>query len=173
MAESGRLGRAAAALLLAVVGAGCGAGGSAYTKPGSTGASTSTAGAPQRVLAAEYLAIARAGNRRLEVAFDPLKNRDLNSVARADADLRAAAVTERLFDRRLLRISFPPATERVAQTLYEVNQVRARLTTAAAQSRSVRALREYESELNIANRPVEQAVRAIRRQLGLPQPPSS
>jgi hypothetical protein len=78
-----------------------------------------------------------------------------------------------LFDRRLRRIVFPSDTERVAHDLYRVNQARASLTTAAAASTSLRQLNAYERQLDAANRPVEQAVRTIRRQLGLPPPPTS
>jgi hypothetical protein len=117
--------------------------------------------------------IARAGNRRLNADFDPLEQRDRNDLVRAKADLRDAAATERLFDRRLLRIVFPSETERVAHDLYRVNQARARLTAAAAASTSLRRLHAYQPRLDAANRPVEQAVRTIREQLGLPPPPAS
>ena len=80
---------------------------------------------------------------------------------------------ERTFDRRLLEIPFPPRTEKVAMTLYRVNQARARLTAAAARSTSLDELRAFEARLDEANKPVERAVRKIRRQLGLPPPPSS
>jgi len=149
---------------LALLAAGCGS--ARHTT------STRIAAPPTRVLAARYLAVANAGNRRLELAFDPLEHRDRNNLARAEADLRGAAATERLFDRRLLAISFPQGTNRVARTLYEVNQVRARLTTAASRSKSLAVLRQYERELKVANMPVEQAVRKIRGLLGLPPPPS-
>jgi hypothetical protein len=78
-----------------------------------------------------------------------------------------------LFDRRLLPIVFPPETEQVARLLYRVNQARAALTTAAAASASLRQLHAYQRRLSAANRPVEQAVRTIRRQLGLPPPSTS
>ena len=58
----------------------------------------------------------------------------------AEADLRDAAATEHLFDRRLLAITFPAAAEPAARILYRVNQSRASLTTAAAGSASVRQL---------------------------------
>jgi hypothetical protein len=119
------------------------------------------------------MVIATAGNRRLDADFDPLEKRDRNDLARAKSDLRDAAATERLFDRRLLRIAFASETERVAQDLYRVNQARARLTTAAAASTSLRLLHAYEPRLDAANGPVEQAVKTIRRQLGLPPPPTS
>jgi hypothetical protein len=130
-------------------------------------------GAARRALAARYLVIARAGNRRLEADFGPFEKRDRNDLVRAKADLRDAAATERLFDRRLHRIVFPPETERVARDLYRANQARARLTAAAAASTSLRGLRSYEPLLNAANAPVEQAVTTIRRQLGLPPPSTS
>jgi hypothetical protein len=109
----------------------------------------------------------------LNADFDPLERRDRNDLARAQADLRDAAATERLFDRRLLRIVFPPQTEQVARDLYRLNEARAKLTTAAAASTSLRQLHAYEPRLRAANRPVERAVRTIRRQLGLPPPPAS
>jgi hypothetical protein len=129
--------------------------------------------AARRALAAQYLMIATAGNRRLEADFDPLDKRDRNDLVRAQADLRDAASTERLFDRRLLRIAFPPEIERVARELYNVNQARARLTAAAAASTTLPGLHSYEPVLNSANGPVERAVATIRRQLGLPPPSSS
>jgi hypothetical protein len=130
-------------------------------------------GATRRALAARYLMIATAGNRRLEADFDPLEKRDRNDLVRAKADLHDAAATERLFDRRLLQIVFPPEIERVARQLYRVNQARARLTAAAAASATLPGLHSYEPLLNAANGPVERAVATIRRQLGLPPPSSS
>lgn len=132
-----------------------------------------TAGLAVRAPRLLYLAIAEAGNRRLEADFDPLERRDRNRLTQADADLRDAAATERLFDRRLLRIAFPSRTERVARRLYRVNEARARLTAAAAGSKSLHELDAYEQRLAAANAAVEGAVRPIRRLLGLPPPPAS
>jgi hypothetical protein len=129
-------------------------------------------GPARRALAARYLAIAQAGNRRLEADYDPFETRDRNDLVRAKADLRDAAATERLFDRRLRRIPFPPETEQVARELYRVNQARARLTAAAAAATSLPRLHSYQPLLDAANGPVERAVGTIRRELGLP-PPSS
>jgi hypothetical protein len=125
-------------------------------------------GVSRRTLAAEYLAIAKAGNRRLESDFDPLEGRDRDNVIRADADLRDAAATERLFDRRLAQIAFPPKVGTVARRLYRMNQSRARLTAIAAHCSTLQELRVFERRLNQANAPVEDAVARIRRQLGLP-----
>jgi hypothetical protein len=127
-----------------------------------------TPAASLRSLAARYVAIAEAGNRRLEKDFDPLEARDRNNLPRARADLLDAAVTEQLFDRRLLAIAFPSAIERLARQLYSVNQRRAALTIGAAASTSVSALRSYEPALDAANGPVEHWVDALRHALGLP-----
>ena len=126
-----------------------------------------------RLAAGRYLAIAIAGNRRLEIDFDRLQGRDKGHLRAAAGDLRDAAATERLFDRRLLAIALPPATERIARLLYQVNQARASLTAAAARSVSLPQLRSYQRRLAAANEPVEAAVRVIRSQLGLPPPSTS
>ena len=135
--------------------------------------SAATPGQSLQVAAGRYLAIAIAGNRRLEIDFDRLQGRDKGHLRAAAGDLRDAAATERLFDRRLLAIALPPATERIARLLYQVNQARASLTAAAARSVSLPQLRSYQRRLAAANEPVEEAVRVIRSQLGLPPPSTS
>jgi hypothetical protein len=130
-------------------------------------------GAQREALAARYLAIARAGNKRLEVEFDRLHAEDRRRLAAAHRDLREIAATERLFDQRLLGIRFPAATERIARFLNWVNQARARMTAAAASSPSLARLRAEERRLTEANKPVEQAVAILRSQLGLPPPEPS
>jgi hypothetical protein len=123
--------------------------------------------------ASQYLAIANAGNRRLDHDFDRLQGPDRNDLRRSRADLRDIAAAEHIFDRRLTRIRFRPRAERTARSLYRSNQRRATLTMTAAGSSSLREIRDYEQLLNAANRPVERAVRTLRRELGLPPPPSS
>lgn len=123
--------------------------------------------------AAQYLAIAREGNRRLEIDFDRLNGPDRTHLAAAKADLRDAAAAERAFDRQLRAIAFPPAIDAVADRLDAANQARARLTTEAAHSTSLRQLYRYEKRLVAANVPVEQQVSTIRSQLGLPPPATS
>ncbi len=53
------------------------------------------------------------------------------------------------------------------------NQSRARLTDEAAGATSLARLRSFERRLDAANVPVEDAVKVIRSQLGLPPPESS
>src|SRR5690349_14126926 len=134
MAGSGRPRCAAMAVTMAtavaVLAAGCSGG---LAKPAATGrpvashpaAAGLAAGAPPKALAARYLAIARAGNKRLEVEFGRLRNEDRLRLAAAHRDLREIVATERRFDQRLLGISFPAATERIARFLNWVNQARA------------------------------------------------
>jgi hypothetical protein len=141
----------------------------AYASP----AAGSAAGSARWVLAARYLAIAVAGNRRLEIDFGRLAGRDRSHLAAARADLRDAAATERLFDQRLAGIVFPAGTEKFARLLVQSNEARSALTAAAANSVSLSQLRAYERQLTAANGPVEEAVDVIRGQLGLPPPDTS
>jgi hypothetical protein len=124
-------------------------------------------------LAAQYLRIAAPANRRLESDFDRLAGPDRDHLADALGDLRDAASTERMFDRDLLRLSLPPAVEVTAQDLVRTNESRAKLTSTLSAYRSLEQLRRNEKSLTAANAPVEQAVRSVRRQLGLPPPQTS
>jgi len=140
--------------------------------PASQGPAATTA--ELTAMAARYMAIARPANHELDHEFDGfddhIKDGDL---AAARADLRAAVVTERRFDRQLIALSFPPRTEPFVRLLYRVNQARAELTSTAAAATSLRELRGYQRRLDAANEPVEDAVRVIRAQLGLPPPDTS
>jgi DNA-binding GntR family transcriptional regulator len=125
-------------------------------------------------MAGKYMANAQPANHELDHEFDGfgdhVKDGDL---AAARADLRAAAATERRFDRQLIALSFPPRTETYVRQLYRVNQARAVLTSTAAGAMSLPELRGYQRRLDAANEPVEDAVRVIRAQLGLPPPDTS
>jgi hypothetical protein len=155
--------------------AGCsGSGPPAAATPASQAAPAVQAISPaqRKAAARSYLAIALPANRRLETDFDGLDDNH-NNLAGAEAALRDAAATERQFDRRLLALNLPAATGTVARLLVTTNEARARLTTAAAASISLSQLHRYEPRLTAANRPVEDAVRVIRSQLGLPPPETS
>jgi hypothetical protein len=162
----------------AVLAAGCSGGAAEPAATGNPAVShPATAGpavgAQRKALAARYLAIAQAGNKRLEVEFDRLRKQDRLRLAAAHRDLREVAATERLFYRRVLGIPFPAAAERIARFLHWVNQARASMTAAAASSPSVARLRADEHRLTEASKPVEQAVAILRSQLGLPPPETS
>jgi hypothetical protein len=129
---------------------------------------TAPPAASYRALAGRYLAIAEAGNRRLETDFSALEARDRSHLAAARRDLADATAAERLFDRRLLRLPFPPSIAWVARFLVWLNQSRAKLTSAASHSTSLRQLRAFQAQFPAANKPVEQAVGMIRDRLGLP-----
>jgi hypothetical protein len=127
-----------------------------------------------RAMAARYMAIAQPANRELDHEFDGFGDHVKDGeLAAAQADLRAAAATERRFDRQLIAIRFPPRTEPFVRLLYRVNQARAELTSTAAAAASLRELRGYQRRLDAANEPVEDAVRVIRGQLDLPPPDTS
>ena len=159
----------------ALLAAGCaGPGRPASAAPGSPAAPAAQTLSPaqRKTAARSYLAIALPANRRLETDFDGVDDNHSN-LAGAEAALRDAAATERQFDRRLLALRLPAAAETVARLLVTANEARARLTMAAAASTSLRQLHRYQPRLTAANRPVEDAVRVIRSQLGLPPPETS
>lgn len=171
--------RVAASAAVALVASGC------ASRPVAASTSMSASGPPDcatpsslrgpdgAAADARYLAIATAGNQRLEVDFDRLEGPDHGHLASSQADLRDAAATEHLFDRCLLAIVFPPQTEAVAQSLPTVNEARAELTANAADDSSLSRLAEFEKQLTAANVPVENAVTTIRQLLGLPPPTPS
>jgi len=161
----------------ALLATGCASAGGPATTPAQPSqaalAAQALSPAQRRAVARSYLAIARPANRRLNADFDGLEYDDRHDLAAAKADLRDAAATERLFDRRLLALNLPPPTETVARLLVAANQARIRLTVAAAASTLLSQLRRYEPRLTAANGPVEQAARVIRSQLDLPPPETS
>jgi hypothetical protein len=169
MAGSGKARNAVAAAGLIVCAAACSSGGSAAV----SGTRQAAVPPSRHALGVRYLAIAVAGNGRLETGFGRLTGADKSNLARSRADLRIIAATERLFDQRLLAIGFPATTADVAWTLVQVNETRAALTTAATGATSLGQLRGYERQLDQANAPVEYYVRMLRAQLGLPPPETS
>jgi hypothetical protein len=128
---------------------------------------------PLRSLAARYLVIASAGNRRLDADFGRLHGPDGRDAGADRAALRDIAATERTFDQRLAAIAFPPGIENAARSLISQNESRAALTAAAAGLSSVSQIRAVEPFLTAANGPVEAAVKVIRSKLGLPPPSTS
>ena len=141
--------------------------------PARTGPAATGSGPARAAAAGLYLAIARPANRRLDHDFDGFQDNSRDNLAGAEADLRDAAATERRFDRQLLALSLPSAEMAIARVMVTANQSRASLTDAAARSTSLAALDRYKSRLTAANVPVEDAVRVIRDQLGLPPPQTS
>jgi len=126
-----------------------------------------------RALAAEYLAIARPANHRLDVAVEAYADHAHHNLAAAEAALRFEAATERLFDRQLAAITFPPAIAATASALIRVNEIRARMTERQARARSIPALLSFDVGHKMADAQVEAQVKVIRAQLGLPPPSSS
>jgi len=156
----------------ALLAAGCASSAPPARSPASQSLAATTA--ELTAMSARYMAIARPANRELDHEFDGFDDhiRD-GDLAAARADLRAAVVTERRFDRQLIALSFSPRTEPFVRLLYRVNQARAELTSTAAAATSPRELRGYQRRLDAVNEPVEEAVRVIRAQLGLPPPDTS
>jgi hypothetical protein len=162
---------AIAACSLTVLVAGCSASG--VPGRGTSRQTSAVANAGHETLGSQYLEVADAGNDRLETDIDRLTGRDRNRLAAAQGDLRDATATERLFDRRVVAIAFPPEIEAIAETLSMVNQSRALLSADASMAQTLAALRRDETRIDAANAQVEVQVRRIRAALRLPPPSTS
>jgi hypothetical protein len=139
----------------------------------STPAATQLSRADQKALAAQYLAIARPANHLLDADNDGYGDNEKDDLAAAKRDLRAEMATERLFDRQLRRIKFPAQIALTAQALVRSNRVRIALTTSQARSTSLARLRSFDRRHKAADATLEDQVRIIRKQLGLPPPSTS
>jgi len=142
-------------------------------QPGLSASARPSRPARIRALAARYLAIARPANHRLEVEVDGFRHDRRHDLAKAAADLRAEAATERHFDRQLARIHFPPAIARMARALIRANRSRIWLTRREARSPSLAKLKTFTGRHMAADAAVETWVKAIRKALGLPPPSTS
>ena len=146
---------------------------SASTQPGLSASARPSRPARIRALAARYLAIARPANHRLEVEVDGFRHDRRHDLAKAAADLRAEAATERHFDRQLGRIRFPAAIEAIARRLIRANRSRIALTRREARSASLAELSTFTRRHKAADAAVEVPVKALRKALGLPPPETS
>lgn len=143
-------------LLAAAAVAGCCSGGSRHSGP-----------------PAQYLAIALPANHQLDKEVDGFGDHARDDLAAAQSDLRAEAATEHHFDQQLARIVFPDRIAAVARQLIVANQRRIELTDYEASSTSLTELRAFGSLHAAADAAVEAYVRRLRRDLGLPPPPTS
>src|SRR6266516_2722894 len=173
-----------ALLLLSVIASTAGCASAQPTTPASQSPSASAQPSPSaseqpspsariRALAARYLAIARPANHRLDAEVDGFRDHRRDDLAKAVADLRAQATTERHFDRRLGRIRFPAAIEAIARRLIRANRSRIALTRREARSVSLAELSTFTRRHRAADAAVEVPVKALRKALGLPPPETS
>jgi hypothetical protein len=163
---------------LAILAAGCDSAGGQAAGTSQPGTAASAAPgqltrAELKTMAADYLAVARPANRRLDVAFDGYSDAAHGSLARARSDLRLEVATERRFDHQLLAIAFPSWIALTAQALVGVNQRRIALTEHQASAPTLAAMRALDVRHRAANAAVEDQVRLIRQFLGLPPPSTS
>lgn len=145
----------------------------ASAQPGSPASTRAARSARIRALAARYLAIARPANHRLDAEVDGFGDHRRDDLAKATADLRAEAATERHFDRQLARIRFPAAIEAIVRALIQANRSRIALTRREARSSSLAELNTFTRRHQAADAAVETPVKALRSALGLPPPETS
>jgi hypothetical protein len=166
---------ACALALAALTAAGCGASRPAASAGQHVSAQPVTTRSPDlHALAARYLAIARPANEKLDHEVDGYRDAERDGdLAKARADLRAQVVTERGFDRQLLRIRFPDDISKTARALVRANERRIALTLRQARAMSVSGIRALDRQHKAADAAVETQVRLIRQLLALPPPATS
>jgi len=135
----------------------------AQNPPAASAASTKLA-----AQAHSYLAIADPSDRQLNVQEDRYADNERGNLAAAESDLRAEVAAERLFDKQLAAIKFPPAIEAIAQALIRSNQSRFRVTLRQARSRTLAQLQSLDSRRKAGDAAVEAQVALIRKALHLP-----
>lgn len=164
-----------AVLAIALLASGCSSssGGSPSGPPATGVPSVTIDPATLQQLAAQYLAIAKPANERLEDANDGFEDHQKDDLRAAVADLRSQAATERWFDRHLLGIKFPPSIAAIAAAIVSANNTRIQLTEMQARSRTLAQLRGFDRMHADADAAVEAPVRAMRKALGLPPPSTS
>jgi len=145
----------------------------ASAKPNPNPSPNAKASPGKAELAASYMAIARPANHRLEVAVDSYNRLSRTNFAVAKADLREEAATESWFDRRLLKIAFPPAILAVAIALVRANYQRIDLTRLQSRATNIAKMLAFNGQHAVADAAVEAQVRIIRKDLGLPPPKTS
>ena len=123
--------------------------------------------------AADYLAIAKPANHRLDDETGGYAKDVHRNLAAARSDLRAEAATERWFDQHLTKIPLPPPIAATARAMIRPNQHRISLTEQQARSMTLAEMASFTSRHKAADAAVEAQSRIIRRQLGLPPPPES
>jgi hypothetical protein len=167
---------AAAVIALVMATAGCGSSHPPLAAHASASPTPGTLTLPEgrrRALAAEYLAIANPANRQLDRAVDQFGDHAHDDLTAAASDLMNHASIERQWDRQLLRIGFPGELKPVVSRLVQANEARADLALREAKSSSLAELGTFGPAHAAADAKVEQQVRVIRHDLGLPPPDES
>lgn len=139
------------------------------TAPATSGASSSSV----RAAAADYLAIAKPANHRLDEETGAYAKDVHRNLAAAKSDLLAEAATELWFDQHLTKIPLRPSIAATARAMIRANQHRILLTEQQAGSMTLAQMASFTRRHKAADAAVEAQSRIIRSQLGLPPPPES
>jgi hypothetical protein len=124
-------------------------------------------------LARGYLAIATPSDKQLDAEEDAYAGNERDNLAAACKNLRQEVATERLFDKQLAAITFPPALESTARALIAANRKRFRMTERQARSTTLAQLQSLDARRKAGDAAVEVQVRLLRQQLHLPPPATS
>jgi hypothetical protein len=96
-----------------------------------------------------------------------------SNLAAAKLDLQKQVQAEASFDNQLGGITFPPAPDPHVDLLIAADQKRIKLIKLQMQAKTLRKLRSFNAQDLAANAVVEEQVKIIRQDLGLPPAPGN
>jgi hypothetical protein len=130
------------------------------------------AGASTRI-SSLYTNLAVPADRAVTADLEGYSNTMHSNLAAAKAYLQKQVQAEASFDNQLGQITFPPAPDPHADLLIAADQKRIKLITLQMHARTLRKLRSFNAQDLAANAVVEEQVKIIRQDLGLPPAPGN
>ncbi|HTS96793.1 MAG TPA: hypothetical protein VMI33_09235 [Streptosporangiaceae bacterium] len=125
------------------------------------------AGASARITSL-YTNLADPADHALTAEVDGYALDEHHNLAAAKLDLSKVVKTQASFDNQLGEITFPPAPDPHVDLLIAADQKRIKLFKLQMQATTLRKLRAFDARDEAANAAVEEQVRIIRQDLGLP-----
>jgi hypothetical protein len=130
------------------------------------------AGASARI-SSLYTNLAAPADRAVTADLAGYSNNMHSNLAAAKLYLQKQVQAETSFDNQLGDITFPPAPDPHVDLLIAADQKRIKLIKLQMQAKALRKLRAYNAQDLAANAIVEEQVKIIRQDLGLPPAPGN
>jgi hypothetical protein len=124
----------------------------------------------QPILESQYLAVLTPATQQLNTDAAAYAASEGNHLAVAEAALKAEVTSERALDASLTAFAFPPAIAPLARALISANQARATLTAEQARSSSLRRMRSFDHQVQLADAAVQTEMKLVRAAVDAPLP---
>jgi hypothetical protein len=121
-----------------------------------------------QALTSQYTAIATPAARQLSSYETAYTTNERHHLATAETALTAEVTEENAFDTSLAGITFPPAIAPIATALIRADQARAKLVTQQARSTSLKQLRSFNHQVQVATDAVQTEMNLLLKALKSP-----